>query len=485
MEKTKTLFNYNFNPKDIADLNLKALYEERRRDSCFAFAFEKDNKIYALRDHFGTVPLYFSWRENEIFFSTTLDPSKSQLTLQGYKAYVAFSTAKILPLFEGIRIVPPGSVVEINKRSKEVKVVYTHRFKKSLNLNFFRMDDLVEILDHLLLQAVKRTIKYDKVGLYLSGGIDSAITGVYLNKCGVEVNAYTCACKGDKSFETQSAPICAERIGVKEHYIDVLNSKKVKESLDKIIDVYKVPHGNPTSIGATSLWLHTPLSKEKQIYGAQGADTITCSVWIQNIAYMFSFIPQFIKRQINYQLSIKRKINYQLSNDITDNYIRFYSMGLLNSKDLPPTIINTIQAIQGKIQRLSVAGMLICHAPGDGEGISAPVINSNILYSNPFYDVDVAEFFLGIPLKYRINLLCKTFRNILDKVVIKELAKKYLNPVMEVKIGFGIPLDMYGLDKKIEKSEVPINIPKDVESKFSAHVFSKFANYILSKYLKR
>lgn len=133
------LFNYNFNPEDIVDLNFEALYERRRRDSCFAFAFEKDDKIYALRDHFGTVPLYFSSRENKIVFSTVLDPlitSESQLSLQGYKAYIAFGTAKILPLFEDIGIVPPGSVIEINKRNKEVKPVYIYIYidLKGINL---------------------------------------------------------------------------------------------------------------------------------------------------------------------------------------------------------------------------------------------------------------------------------------------------------------------------------------------------------------
>jgi asparagine synthetase B (glutamine-hydrolysing) len=121
----RLLFNYNFNPRDIADLNSQALYEIRRRDSCFAFAFEKDNRIYALRNHFGTVPSHFSLREDEMVFSTTLDQlitPESRLDVKGYKAYVAFGTAKILPLFKGIGIVPPTSVIEIDRRSEEVKV---------------------------------------------------------------------------------------------------------------------------------------------------------------------------------------------------------------------------------------------------------------------------------------------------------------------------------------------------------------------------
>lgn len=325
------------------------------------------------------------------------------------------------------------------------------------------MNEMIELLDRLLLQAVKRTIKYNKVGLYFSGiGTDSTVTAAYLAKCGVEVNAYTCSRWGDKGSEMQYAPKSAERIGVKKHFIDALNSEKVKVSLDKIIDVYKVPYGISTSIGVTSLWLHTPLSEEKQIYGAQGADAINCAVGVQNIAYAYSFIPGFIRREIS------------LSNDMTDSYIRIRSRGLLNSKDIPPIIMNIIQTMEGKIQRLSIAGMLICHTPGDGEVLSAPAINSNVLYSNPFYDVDVAEFFLGLGLRHRLNFRF-SFKELMDKIILRELAKKYQDPeVIKMRKGFNIPLHIYGVDKELEKFEAPISIPADIESKFAAFIFSKY-----------
>ena len=466
--KMQILFNYNFNPEDIVDLNFEALYEKRRRDSCFAFAFEKNDEIYALRDHFGIVPLYFSWRGKEIFFSTTLDPlitPESKINLQGYKAYIAFETVRLLPLFEDIGIVPPGSVIKISKRNKQAKLVYIYRFKRHKFSRFCRMNEMVELLDHLLLQAVKRTAKYNKVGLYFSGiGADSLITAVYLAKCGIEVNAYTCSRWGDKGSEMQYAPKSARRVGVKNLFVDALNSEKVRKSLDKIIEIYKIPKGDTASIGVTSLWLHTPIGEEKQIYGAQGADTINCAMGIQNIAYISSFLPGFIRR----------KISNNLSDDMIDNYIRICSKGLLNLQDMPPIIRNIIQTVEGKIQKLSIAGMLICHTPGDSEVLSAPVINSNVLYSNLFYDVDVAEFFLGLDLRHRLNFTF-SFKELLDKLILRKLAKEYQEPeVRKLRKGFNIPLHIYGVNKELERFKPPIDIPNDVESKFSAFIFSKY-----------
>jgi hypothetical protein len=454
----QVLFSYNFNPEDIADLNFEALYEMRRRDSCFAFAFEKDGRIYALRDHFGTVPLYFSLRGDEIVFSTTLDQviaPEPRLNSKGYKAYVAFGTAKILPLFEGIGVVPPASVVEIDKRNKEVKVRYTYRFKKWKLSRFCTKGELADLLDRLLLQAVKRTIKYHRVGLYFSGvGTDSFITATYLRRMRVEVNAYTCSRWGQEGSEARYAPENAERAGVKKLFVDALNPEKVREALSKVIDVYKVPHGLPESVGIASLWLHTPLSTEKQIYGAQGADTITCTVGVQNVAYIYSFIPCFIRS----------RISDRLSGDVIDSYIKICSKGLLSSADMPPTIMGIIQSMPGKIQKLSLAGMLICHSPGDGELLSAPVINSGKLYSNLFYDVDVAEFLLGLSLRHRLSFK-PSFKELLDKKIIRTIAKRHrYKEVVKGKKGFTVPLDIYGIDKELEKVEAPVNIPTDASS---------------------
>jgi len=467
----KVLINYNFDPKDIMDLNFKALYEEKRRDSCFAFAFEKDGKIYALRDHFGTVPLFFTRREDKIVFSTTLDPlvvPESSVDLKGYKAYIAFGTTKILPIFKDIEIVPPGSVIEVNEEDAQIKLLFKYKFKRHKLSGFCGMNKLVELLDHLLLQAVKRTIKHNEVGLYFSGmGVDSLLTAIYLTKCGVKVNTYTCARWGKKGSELKYSRITAEKIGIKNHFVDVLDSEKVEESLDKIFDLYGGPHGTSAAIGVTSLWLHTPLVKEKQVYGAQGADTINCAVAVQNKAYVYSFIPRFIRRLLS----------DKLSGSLIDNYVRLASRGLLSARDIPSEIMDSIQAMQGRIPRLSIAGMLICHTPGDGEALSAPAINSNILYSNIFYDVDVAEFFLGIPFAKRLNF---TFSlQLLDKIVLRRLAQreselKDIHYILKMKKGFNLPLHVYGLSEQLERTKPLINIPSDTESKFAAYVFSKY-----------
>jgi len=111
------------------------------------------------------------------------------------------------------------------------------------------------------------------------------------------------------------------------------------------------------------------------------------------------------------------------------------------------------------------------------KALSAPAINSNILYSNIFYDVDVDEFFLGIPFAKRLNF---TFSlQLLDKIVLRQLAQreselKDIHHILKMKKGFNVPLHVYGLSEQLERTKPLINIPSDTESKFAAYVFSKY-----------
>jgi asparagine synthetase B (glutamine-hydrolysing) len=121
----KILLNYNFN---IADLdffsnNFENLFGIRRRDSCFAFVYENEENIYAIRDHFGQIPLYYRIYSNgNIKFSLSLIDllnSECRFNYEGLRHYLSFATSRIITPFQEIQVVPAGSVVKINKKTKK------------------------------------------------------------------------------------------------------------------------------------------------------------------------------------------------------------------------------------------------------------------------------------------------------------------------------------------------------------------------------
>jgi len=260
---------------------------------------------------------------------------------------------------------------------------------------------------------------------------------------------------------------------LKNHFINIVepeDEEAYKGIIDSVYKYYNEPPGCSTIIGITSIWEFTPIRKEKQIYGAQGSDTINCCVPVQSVAYFSSLIPKIIR---------KIKYNLLISDDVVKNYLSIYSYG--NVDYVPDNFRDIIYNLKGGIQRISLAGLYIVHTPADGDALSLPAINKNMIYSNPFYDVDVVEFFISIPLRYRIKLSpTKSIKRIiyLDKIILRKLAEKYLDKnVVHRKKGFTIPIYKNPYIMNLLNSEKPFydDIKMvDLESKFRNFMFRLF-----------
>jgi len=292
------LFKYNVDFSDIEN-GFPFLYEKRRRDSCFAIAYEENGTVTALRDHLGVVALYYRYVNNGIKFSNNLSDliqKTDKVNQKGVKYFLAFKTAKIYSPFENIHLVPPGSVIKIDLKTKDVKCEYRYEFKK-LKLANYSLVNLVGALDELFINAVRRTVKYKTVGLYLSGGMDSALTGIYLKKLGIKVNAYTLLPWGKSGSETKYAEINSKVIGVDSHKFVSMNSANYDDLISKVGILYKGPQGDSAPLGITQLWMSSSISKEDQVYGAQNADTMTCSMQAQYYSYFLNFLPLWLKKE--------------------------------------------------------------------------------------------------------------------------------------------------------------------------------------------
>lgn len=480
MKDIKILVNYNFNLKDLNSLTDKfeKLFTSNRRDSCFAFVYENGEDIYAIRDHFGQIPLYYRIFPNgEIRFSihlVDLLDSNCELDFEGLKYYLAFGTSKIHPPFKEIKSVPSGSVIKLNKITKNVDLLYSFK-PKATKYNLKSFKDYVNKFEELFMRAIQRTIKNKEVGLLLSGGIDSGLTGYYLKKLGVEINAYTSAPWGRKSSEIKFSKINAKIIGVKNHFISYLEASDYLSSFSKIFSIYKTIHGTSTSLGIAKLYTDFPIEKELQVYYAQNCDTANCSMTVQNIAFFSKFIPFF-----GYLLN--KNLSYQ---DPLRNYLNFFSNGLLNENEEFKKRFNKLPVIE----KLSLAGIFLVHSQSDSEVINEPLIAKGVLVSNPFFDVDLVEFFLGIPLKYRLDFSIKEKTKIfLDKKIVRQLAIKFLpEELVFRKKGFNIPIEKFfkGVLTSLPERIIDLRIKNlTAEQKFSLKVFMEWCKKFNVKLIK-
>ena len=455
--------SYNFNIKDITDNNYKSLFEKRRRDACFACAYRKGNFVYAIRDHLGSVPLYYRFIDNKIKFSINLlelVKHNDSLNFKGVKYFLALGTTKLHSLIKEIKIVPPGSMIRMNLKTKKIKIIYRYKIKEK---PFFEKnsENLVNQLDTLFFNAIRKTVKSREVGLYLSGGIDSALIGIYLKKMGIKIHGYTCVPFGMDKEEISFAKINANIIGVDKHSIVPLDTKLYKKNLVNLPKVFGTLNSSATSIGIVGLWNKSNI---------KNADTANCAMPTQYYTYFLSFLPKLIKKKIHWTFKY---------DTAWENYLSFATKGVFhNSKFLD--YLN-FKDVYSKIFSLTLGGMYIGHTPRDGETLSAPAIKRKILFSNPYYDMDLIEFFLRIPLKYRINLSKKSrILLTLEKNILRKLASRYLpKKIVYRKRDFIVSMNSDIYAKKFCKnlpSYFMDNLLPDDESKIAGQLLLNLKN---------
>ncbi len=463
--------NYNFNPADIADGDFAALFEQRRRDSIFAYVYEKNGLLYAIRDHLGAAPLFYRRVGDKFDFATNLSAlvrPGDEVDTQGLRLLIGLGSSKLHPPLKGVEIVPPGAAIELNKATCKCRVLYQYKLQPHKISPLASMRTLVEEVDRLFMRAMTRGLRADTVGLYLSGGIDSALIGFYLKKLGLKINAYTSAPWGKISSEIPFSQANARRIGVEQHHLDLLETDKYMDALDAIPKVYGLPHGTSTAIGVASLWQHTPIGRERQIFFGQNSDTMTCSVSAQYIIYFTSFLPGFIRRKLGMR-----------HDDLLKNYLALTSRQFVD--DYPSLNAVCDMAILNRVQRLTVAGMYAAHSPSDGEVLSQPAIYAGIPTANPYYDMDLVEFCMGVPLRHRLSLSQETRLPIaLEKKVFRARALKVLpKEVVYRKKGFTISMERDETTQRLaellptEVAGVPV---KDMESRVAAGIFQRWCD---------
>jgi asparagine synthetase B (glutamine-hydrolysing) len=466
----KEILNYNFVPGHIGDGDFAALFEKRRRDSCFAFVHSTDSgDIVALRDHLGTVPLYYRVTAEGVRFSVSLADLATEQDVfdrRGVDSFLSIGTARLAPLIRGVGIVPPGSVIRFGTNGAPPEVLYRYHVPTEGRVSA-SIDDLADELDRLMLQAITRTVKADPVGLYMSGGIDSGLVAIYLKRAGAAVNAYTSATSGTSGVEIPFAKTIAAKAEVRNHAIVPLDTGRYAQYVRDAHHLYGSPHGTSTLIGVSSLWQHSSIGAEQQVYLGQNADAMTCSTSRQYLVYFLHRLPRTVRRRLHPALGCPSALS---------DYLSLTSLGKVTEYDDFSRRYGTLDPLS----LLTLAGQYIAATPRSGECLSLPAVRRGVIASNPYYDMDVVEHCLQTPLRHRIAVSrsSKVFLT-LDKKVYRKLAERHLpRELVYRKKGFTIPFHRDEASRAFQSS-----LPRDwcgesltdSEQRFAASVLTHFA----------
>ncbi len=423
----KKVISYNFENIVGDKTSWETFFTKERRDANFAAVFEVGpGEFLAVRDHLGTIPLYYKISDNLVHWSfnyNSLKPNRSNLKPENIQRYLGLASGKVTEIDSEIKIVPPGSVLRVNTQS--VQNIYTYRMNTISSPNS-RAEIRIELYK-LLEKAVERTLKEDTIGLYLSGGMDSGLVGCILKSKDIKINAYTALPWGKNGTEYSFAKKNAEAIGAAKHTLIDVCPKKYAEYLKSLKDLYKTPNGSPTAINIAALWAESDISKENQLMFAQNTDTMSSSVSAQSNTIVTSFLPKVIRN----------KFVDMPHNSPVKNYLHHCTHGYVTKHPYEDYIDKDI-SITGQIAQ---AGMYIAHTPIDGESINGPSIANKKLCSNPYYDMDLIEFYIGIDSRQKISFNKESKTRIsFEKNLFREVALNFLpKDLVYRKKGFTLP----------------------------------------------
>jgi asparagine synthase (glutamine-hydrolysing) len=192
-----------------------------RFNGMFAFALydSEEKQLVLARDRYGIKPLYYTQLDNRLIFASEI---KSILTYPEVRrvldmnALSYFLTLRYVPLeytmFQGIKKLLPGHYLTFNGTDSRIV-----SYKNQIPLP--QEDDLP---DESLLRIIKNSVERHMisdvpVGVYLSGGLDSAtIVAMASALSSRPINTF-CMGFGEETDELADARIVAEHFGTNHH----------------------------------------------------------------------------------------------------------------------------------------------------------------------------------------------------------------------------------------------------------------------------
>lgn len=231
-------------------------YEEWGRDvvkrakGMFAFALwdAPRQRLVIARDRFGVKPLYW-YRDGQTFlFASEIKAILAHPDVRRGVSYAAlneyFSFQNVLTdltLFEGIRLLPPASILTIGP-SDDLRIDTYWDYPFSAEPLQISQEEAAEETHRLFVQAVERQLVSDvPVGAYLSGGMDSGsiarIAGGHLDRLRTFTAGFdlSSASGMELGFDERKSAEFMSNVLKTEHYEVVLHAGDMEHVLPELI----------------------------------------------------------------------------------------------------------------------------------------------------------------------------------------------------------------------------------------------------------
>jgi asparagine synthase (glutamine-hydrolysing) len=281
-----------------------------RIDGMFAFAFRDGatNTLYLVRDRFGEKPLYYGIAGLHIVFASEVPalqchPAFHGVSLDASAAY-SFLLFEYLPGtasgWQGIIKLEPGTILTVRDGHVATECYWRPRLEP-VGRATQREAEVVDRLDELLAASVRDRIVADvRVGVFLSGGLDSSLITAFARTAAPDLTAFSISVGRDSFDETPYAIAVAHHLGVR-HQIVRLDDADLMAAIEAIIGKLGEPLAD-SSLLPSYLVCRAARALMTVALGGDGADELFLgypNFAVQRFAWALRFVPAWAAGLVN------------------------------------------------------------------------------------------------------------------------------------------------------------------------------------------
>lgn len=481
----------------------------------FAFALldEKEQKVYFYRDRAGVKPLYYYWDNSSFIFASELKAiikhTKFNKVINDQAVGYYFKMGYIpspLTIYNDTFKINPGHFAELNLSTKEIKIKQywnslDYYQQSKLKINY---QDAKEEIEKLLISSCNyRMIADVPVGVFLSGGYDSAAVAAVLQKDRTEkIKTFTIGFE-EANNEAPFAKLTAKHLGT-DHYEYICTPNEAQDIIPLLPYYFDEPFADSSAI-PTILVSKIARSNVNVALSADAGDELFAGYdsyrsLIRNVQLLkkINFADNKLSGKLLMTFSkllhnesfLSQKIHYlgklflqqkefraaMIQEGAQSMFINIYNH-LLPNINYPPDLHNYNQLLMNDPISVGQAVDYNLYFPND---ILTKVDRASMAVSlegrEPLVDHRLFEFTAQLPINYKFDGY--TPKKILKDIVHDYIPKEIMN---RPKAGFSLPISNWlrgNLSDLLYEhlNEKSINNTGYLDAKYVSHLLKLFKN---------
>src|SRR3989338_5055070 len=447
----------------------------QKLNGMFAFCIYDipNKKMFLARDRVGVKPLYYYWDGQHFAFASEIKAlllagMPRQVNLSALKNYVQL---RYVPgeetLFAGIKKLAPGHRLILHKNMLSLKQYWDF---PNHNNQVSSLSEAQKYVRWLLTDSVKRRLVADvPVGVYVSGGIDSAaITALASQLNSKAVKTFTAGFNYNNAADDHEVDELDKARKIAQHFNteheEVVVEGSIAELLPKITWFMDMPHGDPVIIPQFKL-SQLAAKKVKVVLAGEGADEL-----FGGYVQYKSFLQGQQLKHIPFKHNMANALPLRLMDKLFDYPSSMGEKGkekvvdFLEDLNEPEKAYHDLTSITSKkdnefllTEKMKESKIVLYKFPSDRK----PWLNKLLYYDGkrwlpnyiiqvndrltmansiegrtPFLDYRLVEYSTGLPSKFKIA-------QGQNKLVLREAMKDVLPNALAKKHAFFMPLDKW------------------------------------------